>query len=168
MSQNLPAPPYNDEVVYRPSKGPEGDLAYLMTPVWQDSFVAQQQRINQTAYQFPNTIDLDSQDTSIGTTPIPLPSLSAGLYRVSVYARITQAATVSSSLQVSILFTDTGSSAIANTASQTGNTTASVISQDLPIHVDQATPISYATTRNSVGATPMKFSLRIAVEQLPS
>lgn len=168
MSENLSPPPYQDELVYPPRSGPAGELAFLMTPVWQQYFVAQNQRVNQTPFQFANTVDLAAQQASIGATAIPLPSLASGMYRVSLYARITQPGTVSSSLIGTISFTDGGATASKSTAAQTGNTTGSILSESWPIQIDQATPINYATTYASVGATDMQYALRVIVEQMPS
>lgn len=107
---------------------------------------------------------LTGQAASIGTTGLPLPSVSRGLYRVSYYARITTPASTSSSLEVTLSWTD-GSIALSQTfAAITGNTTATSQSGTLFVRSDAAAPLSYATTYSSSGATPMQYRLDITVE----
>jgi len=52
------------------------------------------------------TVSLEDQQASIGATDMSDGSLSAGLYRASYYARISQVATTSSSLTVTLGWTD--------------------------------------------------------------
>jgi hypothetical protein len=105
---------------------------------------------------------------AIATTSLPVPSLVPGLYRVSYYARITQPATTSSSLIVTIGHTDDGESCVQAGPAITGNTAATVQSGTFLMRIDGSTAITYATTYASVGGTPMTYSLEIVVEALPA
>jgi len=132
------------------------DLAiYLQTSVVQA--IAQ-------APQFFPSVALTGQSASISTTPIPLPSLLTGLYRLTYYARITTIDAVSSSLTVTLTWTDGAVSPTLAGAAMTGNTTTTVQSGSAMIHLDAASPISYATTYASNTPGAMKYALYILVE----
>jgi hypothetical protein len=111
------------------------------------------------------SIPLASQSASVPTTPFPLGSVSSGTYRLTYYARITQAATVSSSLAVTIGWTDGGAQSHTFPAI-TGNTTTTTDSQTWMVVVSGA-PLTYATTYSSSGATPMQYALTVTVEAIP-
>lgn len=119
------------------------------------------------AAQKVGTVGLTAQGAAIVTTAIPTPRLSAGLYRVTCYARITRAATISSSLTVTISWTDGGIACSQSFAAVAGNTTATSQSGSLLVRVDEATTISYATAYASSGATSMLYQLDVRVELVP-
>lgn len=119
------------------------------------------------AAQKVGTVGLTTQGASIGTTAIPTARLGAGLYRVTFYARITRAATASSSLTVTVSWTDGGIACSQTFAAVTGNTTATTQSGSLMARVDEATSISYATTYLSSGATSMQYAVDIRAESIP-
>lgn len=106
------------------------------------------------------------QEASLGTTPIPLASIPQGVWRITVQARVTRAATASSSLQVTISWTQGGLTQSASTAAITGNTTTTRVGEAFIIRVDDTTSISYATTYSSTGATAMQYELDVAAELL--
>lgn len=109
-------------------------------------------------------VSLTSQHAAIATTPIPSDTLAPGLYRVSIYQRVTTAAGVSSSLTTAISWTDGGISCSFSGAAMTGNTTATTQSFSQLIRVDRATPVSYTTTYASNPATVMQYSLDVVLE----
>lgn len=110
------------------------------------------------------TKQLTAQTASIATTSLPL-SVTTGLWRVSWAARITRAATTSSSLTVTIGWTDTVA-LTSSGAALTGNTTTTSQSGMLLIAADGNTPMTYATTYASAGATTMQYKLDIVVERV--
>lgn len=113
------------------------------------------------------TVALEEQDASIGTTTINVGSLAEGLYRFTYYARITQAATVSSSLTVTAGWTESGIALTLSGSAMTGNTTGTVQSGSWLLQVDPgAGLISYSTSYASVGGTSMKYRLSIVCEQI--
>lgn len=139
----------------------------IMSDDWLRYFNEQQRVIEKAtqAVALGPQVNLASQGASIGTTAIPLGTLSAGLYRVSYYFRITRAATASSSLQLTIGWTETVSLTISGTA-ETGNTVTTVQVGTLPLVVDASSAITYATSYSSTGATSMLYRLRIDVERV--
>lgn len=107
---------------------------------------------------------LQGQSASIAATPMPLVPLTAGLYRISWYARITTPATVSSDLTVTVGWTDGTIPCSASGALINGNTTDTVQPGSALVRLDAVSPITYATVYNSAGATPMAYELDIVVE----
>ncbi len=107
---------------------------------------------------------LTTQNASIGTTPFALGSVPAGLYRVSYYARVTTAAATSSSLTVTLSWTDGAVPCAFSGAALTSNTTASIQSNTILIRSDAAGAINYATTYASNAAGQMVYRLDLIVE----
>lgn len=105
------------------------------------------------------------QAASIAATPVPM-TVNVGYYRISVYARRTQAATTSSDLKVDVGWTESGATLTATTGTDSTNTTTKVLTGSWVVRADQTTTITYATTYASVGATPMQYRLDVLVEQV--
>lgn len=109
-----------------------------------------------------------AQAASIASTALGAATYPEGTYRVSVTAQVTQAATTSSSVTMTVSWTSYGASCSYSWPAMTGNTTATTLTAPpLMIHVDQATSVSYSTTYASVGATPMQYAYRVVMETLP-
>lgn len=138
-----------------------------MPDVWVKYFQSQSDATNLSPSVASTPVSATTQSASIGTTAIPTSTLSAGLYRVSYYARITRAATVSSSLIVTIGWTESGVSLLQSGAAITGNTTFSLQNATWFIQIDNSSPITYATTYASVGGTTMQYKLVVALEAIP-
>lgn len=115
-------------------------------------------------------VRLATQAAAIATVAIPIvpveQPLEAGLYRVSWYARITRAATASSSLTVTIGWTDGGVACTASGAAMTGNTTGTVQSGSLLVRADASSTLTYAAAYATSGATTMQFGLELVVERV--
>lgn len=114
-------------------------------------------------------VAVTTQNASIGTTPIATGTLSTGLYRVTWYARITTPATTgaaTSSLTVTVGWTDGGVSCSYSGAAMTGNTTTTVQSQTQMVQLDAASPVTYATTYASNTAGQMVYKLSLVLEQV--
>lgn len=134
-----------------------------------DWLLEQQGRTDTTAQQIGSLTPLTAQGASIAATPIPMPDLSAGRYGVSYYARITRAGSVSSSLIVTIGWTDGGVSCTRATTALTTNTTASTVSGVVPLRSAANAPITIATTyADGGGATSMQYSLDAWVVAIPN
>lgn len=112
------------------------------------------------------TVELTAQAASISATDMTDGTLSAGLYEVKFYARITQAGTVSSSLTVTLDWTDGGVTPSFSGAAITGNTTTTFQSETKLIRIDSTSPVRYSTTYASVGATPMNYSLDVVLNEV--
>lgn len=109
---------------------------------------------------------LQGQNTSLATTPLATVTLSAGLYRLTQYVRVTRAATTSSSIQVTVLWTDNGVAMSSAGVAQIGNTTSTFESRTVTVRIDAMTTLRYSTTYASVGGTTMLYSVDILAEAL--
>lgn len=110
-----------------------------------------------------------SQSASISTTPISTGALSSGLYRLTWYARITTPATTgaaTSSLTVTVGWTDGGVTCTLSGAAMTGNTTGTVQSETVLMNIEAASPVTYATTYDSDTAGEMVYQLFLVLEQV--
>jgi hypothetical protein len=142
---------------------PDGTL----TQAWLDWFSDLVDAVDKAPLR-RNNVSLTGQQASIGATNFSGGTIAAGLYRATYYARITQAATTSSSLTVTLGWTDGGVTPGYSGAAMTGNTTTTVQSGTFMLRADASTDINYSTTYASVGATPMQYSLYLWLEGLPT
>jgi len=167
LERKLPPLPLQNRLTYYDIvSGRLGQLHGKLTREWQVWITNLVTKVDSQAYQ-AKAVSLTAQSASIGATAVSIASLTAGVYRMSYRARVTQAATTSSSLLVTISWVDGTITCSLASAAVTGNTTATVISGSEVIRVDQDGPINYATTYASTGATPMQYSLDVSVEALP-
>lgn len=111
------------------------------------------------------TTSLTAQSASIAPTSFGILQVQPGVYRLSMAARVTRAATTSSSLTVTFGWTSTVACTTSSTAI-TGNSTATTGSLTYLVRVDEATAITYATTYVSVGAVTMQYQLDVTCEQV--
>jgi hypothetical protein len=129
--------------------------------------VDQQGRITSAATGYPYiaaTVALNAQAAAIGATAL-LASAAVGVYRATVYHEITQAASVSSSTQVTV--THTAAAVVNATASNiTANTVGSRANNAIPLIVASTSDIQYSVSYASVGAPAMQYGLRIVLERL--
>lgn len=109
-------------------------------------------------------VSLTGQNASIASTPIPLPALATGFYRLSYYAEITTADAVSSSLQLTATFTHNSKTLTFSGTAMTGNTTTTIQTNVWTFLIDAASSISYATTYASNTPGSMKYALQILIE----
>ena len=111
-------------------------------------------------------VSLTAQAASIGVTPIPLPSLASGTYRLTYYLRVTAIDAVSSSVQVTFGWTESTVTLSHNFAAVTGNTINTNDSQTYTVEIDQATALTYSTTYASNTPGAMKYRLIVVPEAL--
>jgi len=121
-------------------------------------------RLNRTP-EVVQTVSLTTQTASLGATTISVLSLPAGVYRLSAAARITTAASSSSSLTLTFGWTQ-AVTCTASSAAITGNTTATTGSFMVVVRADAATALTYATTYASSGGTAMVYRRDVVVEQV--
>lgn len=155
-------PPFAAAIVQMDPKG-QPLSSYVISKEWGIWFQSALVNPVSTSVQVYPMVALTSQNTSIGVTPIPLPSLATGLYRLTYYARITTAASISSSLIVTFSWTESGIALSADGPAITGNTTTTIGSASILIMSDAASPINYNTTYVS-NIAGMKYLLTIVVE----
>lgn len=105
-----------------------------------------------------------------GTAAIPTASLltttTSGFYRVSYAFHVTQPATTSSSLQLTIGWVQSGTAMTKVFAADTSNLPTTFQGADFAVRADVLTDITYSMAYASVGATPMKFELDVSAEQV--
>lgn len=114
------------------------------------------------------SISLANQNTSIGVTAFPLPSIAGGFYRISGYVHITTLAGVSGSVSVTLSWTENGvprSKTVLSITQPTPSLSGTIAET---IVADQGTPIAYATAYASNPAGDMHYFLGLVVEQLGS
>lgn len=136
-----------------------------VTDSWQQVFTA----LSTTVSQQPTLItkvSLTGQGAAIAATDLSGGSQSTGLFRITYYARITTAAGVSSSLTVTIGWTETGSALTLSGTAMTGNTTTTTQSGTVMVYADSATPITYATAYASNAAGVMRYRLSVILENI--
>ena len=148
MNAKLPPAPFQN-----PIAGNGG----LASEVWNRWF-SQMLTSLESCMSVAGSTTLTGQAASIGATAFG-DALPAGLYRVEYHMRVTQAATVSSSLTFTVSWTDGGVAQSYSWAAMTGNTTATAQSAATLVHVDPGSSVSYATSYASAGATPMQYRL---------
>ena len=122
-------------------------------------------RLNATPHLL-DTVQASAQEASISATDFAILSVSPGMYRLSMGAGISRAATTSSSLIVTFGWVSSGVSCTTSSTAMTGNTTATVGSLTTLVRVDEATAITYATTYVTAGGTTMQYSLDVCCEQV--
>lgn len=169
MSKGAPFPvqtPFADDV-RDPTTGKVSRSAFFSQPIV-DWFIGEQGRTNNTAQAFGSPVRLTGQSASIATTSLPLPALTTASYRLIYYARITTAGSVSSSLTVTVGWTDGGVVQSYSGAAMTGNTTTTTQNGVLLLDVDAVTSLTYATTyADGGGATAMAYKLTMRLEVVP-
>jgi len=152
-----------------------GDLQTgLVSSTWFEYFLQMQDRVQTGAYAVGGLFDtLTDQTAAIAATSLTISTptglttkLSKGLYRVSTYVRITQAASTSSSLTVTLGWTDGTVACTSSGSAVTGNTTATTGSTDLMIRSDADASVTYETAYSSSGATAMQYRLDIVVAEV--
>lgn len=131
-----------------------------------DWLLEQQQRAEDSPEQIAS-VSLSAQSADIAATPVPMPDLTTGRYRVSVYTRVTRAASTSSELIVTIAWTDGAVALSSAGATLTGNLTTTFEQRTLFLAVDANASITYQVDYTSVGGTTMQFKLEVIVEALP-
>ena len=114
---------------------------------------------------------LTGQTASLSATALDTGALAPGVYRVSYAARITTAASTSSSVTITISWMDGNVAQTQSGAAMTGNTTTTQQNASFLIHVGPNTlssndVVKYATTYASSGGTAMQYSLYVMVESL--
>ena len=109
---------------------------------------------------------LTGQTAALSATAVSTAVLHTGLYRISYYVRVTTAATTSSSVTLTLGWTDRTVACSQAGAALTGNTTGSVQSGILLVQVDTNTTVTYTAAYASVGATAMQYALDVAVEEI--
>lgn len=166
-----PIPPPTAEPIARPrdpniQRGQTDPNEGLATDVWIRYLVALSQAVNDSPTRLTAPAALVAQGAAIGTTSLSAALPAAGIYRFNYYARITVPGTVSSSLTVTLNWTDHGVGQSFTGAAMTGNTTTTWQALTFPAYIDANLPVTYSTAYASVGVTSMAYELFVALEAL--
>ena len=137
----------------------------LLSDTWRRFLADRFQELSDSPLRV-GSVSLTAQAASISATDVSDGANDTGLYRVSYYARISRAATTSSSLTVTIAWTDGGVACSQSGVAMTGNTTATQQNGTLFIQADGLAAVNYSTTYASVGATSMQYGLSVTLERL--
>lgn len=136
-----------------------------------NTFVLWLQRLVNLVMRAPSRMDpkveLETQGASIAATSLAAVTVN-GLYRFTYYVRVTRAASTSSSILVTIAWTDGGVNLTAASAALTGNATTTYGTGTYTAQVTAGTTPTYATTYATSGATSMQYRLSVTMEQLVS
>lgn len=135
----------------------------LITEKWRQFFSDSTQQSNLAAAILTESVL--NQTAAIPLTALDLTDLAAGLYRVTVYTKVQTPATIASSVQPEIVFTDGSDVCTFPGTANTGNAATSVTSDTFLIRITEGTPISYQTTYSS-NLAGMAYDLEIVVEQI--
>ena len=124
------------------------------TPTWQA-----------VSYSANATVGLTAQTAAKSTTTLFTP-VNDGLYQIAYYAKVTTAATTSSTIgPITITSTDPDGNTIVSVGDSTSqnSTTDGFINGIIPVYAKGGTAIQYALSYNSSGATAMAYDLYIVV-----
>lgn len=128
--------------------------------------------VPQSAHAF-NALDLSAQAANISATDLVASAdVVGGIYRVTVYIIVSQAATTSSTLpSVTISWTGgdsvTAQSVTVTAASPSGNVLTTLYQGSIVLNSAAAAAIQYATSSYaSSGGTPMQYALHLRVERV--
>jgi hypothetical protein len=151
----------------RPQFGKEKDpMEGLVSTTWERYLTQQSQVLSQTPARVGVTVSLTNQNASIGATDMSGGTLSAGLYQIQYYARITTADGTSSSLTVTFDWTDGGVAPSYSGAAMTGDTTTTIQSGIILIRSDALSPIRYSTVYASNTPGRMKYQLYVTLSEI--
>lgn len=123
-------------------------------------------RLQSAAYNVAPPVALSDQHASIVATPVTTATLAAGLYRVSWYARVTTPDGVSSSLTVTLGWTEGSQALTLSGVAITGDAVTSVQSGMAFLRIDNGSPITYATTYASNTPNKMRYELTVNLERV--
>jgi len=152
--------PAREEFVRRKEKDPDEGKA---TQPWID-YWTQQGGVLASASSRVKGANLQTQAGSIPATDLALGALNSGLYFACYYLRVTQAASVSSSIDLTLNWTDRGQALTITIPALTGNTVTTFTDGVHLLRIDGGTAlVTYSTTYASVGGTPMQYSLDLAL-----
>jgi hypothetical protein len=160
LLENAPVPA-DDAWIVPPVPGarPGGPQPWRLSSVALSYLTRMATNVNLSPAQL-NALQATDQSASMANTDLTGGAIVAGLYELRYWATVVQAATVSSSLTVTLTFTYRAVTKTASGAAMTTNTTGTHQSGSLPLfYSDASSPIQISTTYASVGGTPMLYDI---------
>lgn len=161
----LSGPPTDDSIVEIDPQDKQRDKPFYLAKSWIRWFLDVLLPALQNAPQVKATKDYPSTTSgSIVATSIGV--LTAGTYRVSYYLRVTSPDGVSSSVAVTIGWTESGQTLSVPGPALTGDALTSVQSGTGLVILDPSSPITVSVTYASNTPNKMKYRLRLIAEQV--
>jgi hypothetical protein len=162
----IASPPSTDSLLELDETRRDRREPWYISRAWllwlQDAVVARVQQ----APELRTAVVLTGQTAAIGATPLPLASVNAGRYRIAWYARVTTPDGVSSSLTITLGWTDGAIACTQSGAAITGDAVTSTQSGSIMIQSDANAPISYLTAYASNTPAKMNYRLSLVCESL--
>lgn len=158
--------PFRDDLVSAEVSGSSRKAYTRLSPTWARWVSLLAGALKAVSVQM-GSATLTAVGAATVATAVPTPTLSSGGYLVRYYVRVTRAATTSSSLTVTVSWTDGGVVCSASGAALIGNLTTTCESGVRMVRVDVGTTITYAVAYASVGATSMQYALMVGVDAVP-
>ena len=165
--RNLPFP-FGEPISKPPRaefKAGQDPQAGFMTLAWINAFTALFQQINQIPVTAAS-VSLNDQAAAIPATDMTEGKLNTGEYRLSWYAAVTTAASVSSSLQIEFDWEYRGVTQNRKGTALVANDPTEFDTDVILITVDGNTPVRYTVGYAQVG-TPMAYDIRVCLENVP-
>lgn len=161
----IPAMPLTSRVVDPPINKQDLTGGWTLARSWVQWLNTLAQAVQSTS-PLLRTVSLSAQAASLAPTPVPSVTTVTGIYRLSYFTRITQAATTASSLTVTLGWVTGGQPCTVVGAALVANTVTTNQSGVVVVTADQATSFTYSTSYSSTGATPMQYALTVTVERV--
>jgi len=162
----IASPPSNDSLIELDETRRDRQSPFFIARSWllwlQDAVISRVQ----SAPDLRTAIILTGQTAAIGATPLPLASVTAGRYRIAFYTRVTTPDGVSSSLTITLGWTDGGIACTQSGAAMTGNAVTTTQSGSIMIQSDANAPITYSVAYASNTPNQMAYRLSVVVEAL--
>lgn len=135
--------------------------------VWLKWFALLKQAINRSA-QVVGVVSLSGQGASIAATTISTPTLTAGVYQITMAHRVTRADNTGSSLTPYVTVTESGLTVTYTGAANTSNNVLTGKSDQFTVVIDASTPIKFGTSYSTAGGVPsMLYRLTVRLAQVP-
>jgi hypothetical protein len=161
----MASPPAQTSLIELDDKVPSRRLPFYLSKAWLLWLYDLILRV-QSALQLLQTVTLVNQHAAIGATSIALGGVSAGILRLAWYLRVTTRDPVSSSVTLTIAWTEGAQACTLSGAAVAGNLVTSLQSGVIEIAVDSNAVITYATAYASNTPGVMQYSLRISVTKV--
>jgi hypothetical protein len=157
----IPPPTFEDPFV-------EPDSGRLSSEAFNWIVINLLPRIAQTANVYGTTppYSVGGLNDAVAPTPLPLGTLSTGLYRVMTYLRITSPDGVSSSVTPQLSFVDDGVTCTMTGFPMTSDAIDEPDSQAFLVAVDQPGPISFSTLYASNTPNAAAYKAIVVVERV--
>ena len=124
------------------------------------------QQVDAKTAVISKAVEPDLSD-AVAVTPLQIADVTAGIWRVSTRVRVITPGSVSSSIQVTVTWSESGVTQAESGAALNGNLTTTREGKTFVIRPDASTPISYSTAyADGGGAQRMHYSLDVVAERL--